>query len=536
MYKKGLSVIISAVLAIAVSGCKGGRSDAKLITSAPVMTSLYDVTLDYQGIVKAKETKNYSFMTGGKIEAIYVEKGQLVHGGDILVQLDAVEIENSAQKSANNDLISENNLNKTEATYLTNVTNAQININTLKTGIKAIDSNISAYKQSISAAEKGINDYASSIPIAEQGVAALEKAVNTDQAQIDAVKASINAFAQKLESTREAVDLAKTNLERMRTLYENGAVSKSELETIQVQYDDAEASYKQAVAQQSSNEVSLEQLKASHEANLATLEGKKQEVSAMNTQLAANKAQVKAMYAQLDTLNAQRAQSAAQLETANKELANLKNSMNADVSSQEAAAKISKLSTEQANRAVDNSTLIADADGYVMAVTLKEGEITGAGTPVVIVKSETKVVSIGVSLEDYSKLADITAVRINGDTEGKIDTISQYPDESTRTYTVDISFDNKDLPMGEIVNVSLVTEQCDGAFIPIDSVINIDGIDYVYKVNDDDTVSRIEVELGEVLDATVRAKNLTNERIVTSGIKSLNDNDKVAEADGTDGR
>ena len=48
-------------------------------------------------------------------------------------------------------------------------------------------------------------------------------------------------------------------------------------------------------------------------------------------------------------------------------------------------------------------------------------------------------------------------------------------------------------------------------------------------MNDDSTVSRIEVELGEVRNTTVRAKNLHNERIVTSGIKSLNDNDKVKE-------
>ncbi|MCH5212124.1 MAG: biotin/lipoyl-binding protein [Oscillospiraceae bacterium] len=504
--KKIIALTATAALAVSVTaGCDKSKDESrKLVTTQKVMSDYYDVKLDYQGIVKSKDTKNYSFLSGGRLEKVYVTEGQYVHEGDILAQLDAVELESGAAQSANNRLISENNLNKTEATYLTNITNTEINIRSLQTGLNAIDSNITAYRGTIGAAQ--------------QSVDALSQAVETDVSAIEAAKANIEAYDSKLESTRAAVDLAKTNLERIETLYDKGAVAKSELENMQVSYDDAEASYKQAEAQQATNKSNLEKLEASHSANLAQLE--------------TSRAQVESMNAQLATLNSQRTQAANQIATANRELENLKTSMNADVGSQEAAEKISQLSSEQAQRAVDNATITADADGYVMAVTVKDGEMTGVGTPVVIVKSDVKIVSIGVSIDDYSKLDNILGITINGDIEGTIDTISQYPDESTRTYKVDIAFNDDALTMGQIVDVELVTEYASGVFIPIDSVINIDGIDYVYIVNDDETVTRSQVELGEVKDTTVQAKNLTNERIVTSGIKALNDNDKIKEAAG----
>lgn len=535
---KKIYLYSAAVLAaaITVTGCgkKDAGVNAKLVTSQQTISDVYDVKLDYQGVVKSKETKNYSFLSGGKLEKVYVKEGELVRKGDVLAQLDAVELRSGAAQSAYNRAIQENSLNKTEATYLTNITNAQINIGTIDKGISALDSSISAYAKSISAAEQGINDFRSSIPVAEKGVQALEMAVATDNEQIAAAQENINAYESKLRSTREAVDLAKTNLERMQTLYEKGAVSRSEVENMQVQYNDAEASYKQAEAQMATYKVNLSQLAASHEANLANLAGKRQELASMNTQLESNKAQVSSMYAQLDSVKAQRAQSVAQRETANKELDNLKKSMSSDVSSQKAAENISKLAEEQANRAVRNATLTADADGYVMGVNFKEGEMTGAGTPVVMVKSNTMVVTIGVSLEDYSDIENIIDIRINGEVPGTIDSVAQYPDEKTRTYKVDIAFDDTNLAMGEIVDVELITERSEGVFIPISSVINIDGIDYVYRINDDNTVSRIEVKLGEVKDSTVRVKNLTNERIVTSGIKSLHDNDLITEAGSDD--
>jgi len=503
--KKKFILVLSALLfTTSLYGCDKNTADVnagKLVKTQQVMSNTYDVKLDYQGVIKSKETKNYSFQSGGKVETVFVTEGQVIHKGDKLAQLDAVELKNSADKSSNNEVVSQNNLNKTESTYLTNIKNLETNIETMKDSLNALDSNISAYKESIAAEELKVK--------------ALEKTVETDKSQITATEKNIEAYKAKLESTKKVVDNLSDNLERTQILYNEGVVSKSDLENMQIKYDDSYTSYNQAVAQLSSNEVNLEQLKAGHESNLANLES--------------NKAKIVTMYAQLETMNSQHTQTENQILTSKKELDNLKKSMNADIRSQEAAAKISELSFQQAQRAVDNATLIADTDGYVMAVNMKAGEVIGAGIPVVVAKSQTKIVSIGVSIDDYNKLNSVIDIKINGATKGIIDNISQYPDEATRTYKVDIAFNNDNLSMGEIVDVELIIGNESGVFIPLDSIINIDGIDYVYKVNDDATVSRMQVELGEVKDSMVHAKNLVNEKIVVSGMKVLNDNDKIIE-------
>ncbi len=491
MKRKIIAVLLVGAMLIPFSGCKKSTFDGqavKAVKSMQVSENTYDVKMSYQGIVKSKETKNYSFMTGGKVAQIFVTEGQQIKKGDKLAQLDTVELQSSAAQSKNNEIIANNNLNKTEASYLTNISDAEINI-------KSLQSNISAYQKTVEVAEEGVAIYENSIPIAAQGVEALEE--------------TVNAYQTKLESTKSAVDLAGTNLERMKSLYEAGAVSKSEVENMQVQYDDALASYEQAEAQQSTNQVNLS--------------AKRNELDSMNAQLEAKKAEAASAQAQL--VNMQN-----QLDSANKNLANLKKAMNSDVGSQKASDKISKLAQEQAERAVNNATLTADNDGYVMKINIKQGEMTGAGTPAVTVKSQMQVVTVGVSIEDFAKLDNVQKILLNGKIEGKIDSISQYPDDATRTYAVDITFDNEKISMGELVDVDIVTSQSKGVFIPIDSIVNMDGIDYVYKINEDDTVSRIEVKCGEIKDNSVLVENLSNERIVVSGMKGLNDNDKIKES------
>lgn len=492
MKRKMISVLLAGIMLIPLSGCEQNTFEGKAVKSIQVSEDTYDVKMSYQGIVKSKETKNYSFMTGGKVAQIFVTEGQQIKKGDKLAQLDTVELKSNATQSENNEVIANNNLNKTEASYLTNISDAEINI-------KSLQSNISAYKKTVEVAEEGVAVYENSIPIATQGVEALEE--------------TVNAYQAKLESTKSAVDLAGTNLERMKSLYEAGAVSKSEVENMQVQYDDALASYEQAEAQQSTNQVNLS--------------AKRNELDSMNAQLEAKKAEAASAQAQL--LNMQN-----QLDSANKNLANLKKAMQSDISSQKASDKISQLAQEQAERAVKNATLTADNDGYVMKINIKQGEMTGAGTPAVTVKSQMQVVTVGVSIEDFAKLDNVQKILLNGEIEGKIDSISQYPDEATRTYAVDITFDNEKISMGELVDVDIVTSKSKGVFIPIDSIVNMDGIDYVYKINEDDTVSRIEVKCGEIKDNTVLVENLTNERIVVSGMRGLNDNDKIKESGDAD--
>ena len=83
--KKESAIFIAAAVAVcSLCGCgkESVKDEGKLVTSSQVANDYYDVKLDYQGLVRSKDTRNYSFMTGGKVEAVYVEEGQFVHSGD----------------------------------------------------------------------------------------------------------------------------------------------------------------------------------------------------------------------------------------------------------------------------------------------------------------------------------------------------------------------------------------------------------------------------------------------------------------------
>lgn len=183
------------------------------------------------------------------------------------------------------------------------------------------------------------------------------------------------------------------------------------------------------------------------------------------------------------------------------------------------------------NQAADDSNLYASADGYVMKVPYKAGEVVAGGYPIVVTKGEEQVVTIGVSADDFAKITIETKVLINDTVAGKIDTISLYPDEATRTYGVDILITGQKLPIGQIVNVSLITGETKAYTVPISSVIEIDGVNYVYSVEKKDdkyVAKRTEVVLGEVKGNEVVLTNITkNLTVITNGIKNIKENDIV---------
>ncbi|WP_425446226.1 efflux RND transporter periplasmic adaptor subunit [Dethiothermospora halolimnae] len=218
-----------------------------------------------------------------------------------------------------------------------------------------------------------------------------------------------------------------------------------------------------------------------------------------------------------------------QLETAKANLEKLKKDKINDVNTAKENVKLSRNSKEQAEKNIIDANLKAEADGYITTVGISEGDFVTANSPIITAKSNSSQVSIGVSAEDHSKLSSVKKVIINNSTKGEIDNISIYPDEATHTYTVDIIFDSNNMIIGEIVDVDLVLDSAEGVFVPMESVININGVHYVYKLNDDNTVSRVQIDIKEISEGKMLVSNLSDEKIVTTGVKTLNENDIVSE-------
>jgi len=342
--RKGQIVIFSLACVI-LAGCSPeNQADhpKKIVQTVPVTTGEYEEGPEYLGIVMAKETKNYAFLGGGKLETLYVKEGDSIRKGEPLAKLDTSSLE----------------LN------------------------------------------------------------------------IDTAKANVN-------SLQSALDTAKAALDASGVLYANGDISAMAWKSQNSEYEALKGNYKTAVN-----------------------------------------------------------------------------------------------GLEQAEKNLKDSTLYADSDGYVMEIPFHEGEIIGAGYPAVVMKSDQKVVTIGVSADDISKVFKDSRVLIDGTVEASIDKIGQYPDEKIRAYPVDVAFDSDAYVIGDMVSVKIITEKRKGAFVPVQSLINIDGLDYVYIVNQNGLLSRRQVICGSFIQDMVQVEGLEPGAVVVSeGVKSVKENDQVVLAD-----
>lgn len=178
---------------------------------------------------------------------------------------------------------------------------------------------------------------------------------------------------------------------------------------------------------------------------------------------------------------------------------------------------------------VDDTSLISDMEGYVVDVLTKEGELVSKGYPVVIVRSKTNVVKVGLSQKDIKRVAIDDAVRIVVGSEeytGRINKIDLMPDKMSRTYSAEISMSEGDFLIGESCKVYIDLDQIKGIWMNITEVMN-DGVDYVYIV-ENGRATRRDIELHEINKDLVRVTNINaGDHIIISGKNSLAEGYKV---------
>lgn len=176
---------------------------------------------------------------------------------------------------------------------------------------------------------------------------------------------------------------------------------------------------------------------------------------------------------------------------------------------------------------VQDASLVADEDGYVVDVLCKEGEMQQAGYPVILVRSDDQVVTAGLSDDDVKKIQVGTKAEVKIDdttTDGEIMNIVQAPDKQSGTYSAEIKIlnpiDNDKYYVGQSVKVYIDNGEKSGIWIPITSILN-DGQDYVYTVEDGRAV-RKNVTLGDTNENEVCIEGLeVGENLITEGMKNI---------------
>lgn len=192
-----------------------------------------------------------------------------------------------------------------------------------------------------------------------------------------------------------------------------------------------------------------------------------------------------------------------------------------------AQANVAKANYDSKVNLVQDASLVADEDGYVVDVLCKEGEMQQAGYPVILVRSDNQVVTAGLSDDDVKKIQVGTKAEVKIDdttTDGEIMNIVQAPDKQSGTYSAEIKIlnpiDNNKYYVGQSVKVDIDNGEKSGIWIPINSVLN-DGQDYVYAVEDGRAV-RKNVTLGDTNENEVCVDGLkVGDNLVTEGMKNI---------------
>lgn len=361
---------------------------------------------------------------------------------------------------------------------------------------KAVNLAIRNAKENIEKAQNAIKQCDDGIETAQIAVDGEKTNLQKIQTGIEAEKINLQKIKDNYESGINQIQLkydnAKKVFEDTKTMYEGGVVSQNDYDNAKLAYDTAaEELNKNINAYQ--NDVSLE------EKQIETME---QNYTLQEQNIAAKQSNVDALRTKKE---------AAQIEL-----------------------NQARIALDENQKHLDDSVLKATMDGFVIELPLKAGEVTGAGTPVVVVKSSKQVVNIGLPAEDYGKVSPNmpAIVEMNGvKTTGKVESIELYPNEASRTYNMKISYNDDLYAIGSLVSVSIPLSSSKVYTVPISAVCNIDGLDYVYFINEENGkkyAKLCRVTLGKIIDDNVEVEGVSfGMQVIKSGIKNISENAEV---------
>jgi multidrug efflux system membrane fusion protein len=170
------------------------------------------------------------------------------------------------------------------------------------------------------------------------------------------------------------------------------------------------------------------------------------------------------------------------------------------------------------------SRIISPIDGTVTRKFMNEGELAGAGSPVVMIASNRRndwVVKVGVSDKDWARLktGDRASVHLDAypdDTlSGTVIRLAQAADPLNKLYEIEIRIDpkGKRLATGLFAKVELRPSQSRSyAVVPVEAIVEGNGRDAFVYVNDKGKAKRLPITVG-YLDG--------DQVLITSGLEGV---------------
>lgn len=283
---------------------------------------------------------NLSFKIGGRINQIYVKEGDHVKKGQLLARIDSKELQDKAAQA--------------------------------QAALQAADAGVGQAQAAVSAAEakklQGSNSVTVTAETAERQVSQAQAAVKAAQAHLEALKNGARPEEKqqaqiKMNAAKEANRIAEDNLKRTQALFQAGAVPQAKVDEAELNYQKAKAEYDASVKQ-------YELVKQGPRAEeIKAAQAQVEQAQAAVALAEANRGQV--TLRQDDVRAAEAGVSQAQ----------------AAVSSASASVSKAQAALNEANTYISYTELRAPSDGIITVQSAQNGELVGAGFPVLTLES-----------------------------------------------------------------------------------------------------------------------------------------------------
>jgi HlyD family secretion protein len=519
-----LAVLVALAVVVPLAGCAPARADD---------VSSKDTVKAFVGELSAKTSANgqvlpqreaaLSFGTPGRVTHVFVDVGDAVNAGDVLVQIESDALQRAVRNAELNLATQEANLADLRegasaaavAAARAAVASAQAQLDDLLAGPSAEE--LADAEATLASAQAQLDDLLSG-PSAEE-LAQARAALASAQAAEEAEAARHAVLDDQLAVARLELDLAAADLESAQYFYDalkndwqhkDYADFSPEAETLR----DAQAAYDVALARYNLTAVNINDSAlrsarsqvAQAEASLEALIGDK------TVEMANARAQVAQAEASLEALieehTAQIASARAQLAQAEADLANLlEGTAPETLAIAQAQVEQGHIQLADAQARLAEATLVAPFDGLVTAVYVDQGELS-SGLVVEMVDTGSLEVVLDVDEVDIGSIVLGQQTLITLETwperelEGEVTAIAPKAQTASSVvhYQVHISLDVADLPVraGMTANADLIASRREDVLLVANKAITADrdaGTYHVYRV-EGDKVEKVEIAVG----------------------------------------
>ena len=469
-------------------------------------------------VIEPYMTTRVAAKTGGIIEELRVEVGQLVQKGDLLLKFDDEQI----------------NLQIKQAEAALEI--AQANYQLLSKGATAEDLNKAeaAYGQAVSSYEGAkINlELLESIyqdrTVQKQQLLNAELQLEAAQKQAEGAEQRVRQVEISLEQAENGLEQAEKEFERIQYLYQEQVVTKKQFELAEIQLKNARSALENTDSALESALISKAQAEASYsgaldnyrlaEQNYHDPVQLKQQLEAARTQLGISHANQKIALVNLNKIK--------------------KGARDEELLISQAGVKQARAALEQARLAWEDTYIKSPSDGIVALLNNEAGEMVGPGTPILtIVDINQLYVVADLSPDTVIKIAENDPARVEllafpgQQFEGEIKVISPIVDPVSKSFPIKVLIKNEEyrIKAGMFADLYLTTASATNTIvIPTAAVLELDQDPHVYVVENNRAVRRdlvIGIINGEEVEVISGLKQA--DQIIIKGQKLIKDQDPV---------